>query len=50
MVQIIDTAMAKYIVSILKTQANVVMSWGYRNSIAIENVLGFVFCVICIYL
>ncbi len=43
MEQTIDTAMAKYIVSILKAQPNVVMSWGYRNAMAIEN--GLVFLV-----
>ena len=39
----IDTTMAKYIIDILKTHPNIVMSWGYHNAIAIEN--GLVFLV-----
>lgn len=48
MTQTVDTTMAKYIVSIFKTQPNIIMSWGYHNAIAIENgimflVNGFIF-------
>ena len=39
----IDPSMAKYIISIFKTQPNIVMSWGYHNAFAIEN--GIVFLV-----
>lgn len=41
MAQTIDTSMAKYIVSIFKTQPNIVMSWGYHNATAIRNGLMF---------
>ena len=48
MAQTVDTSMAKYIISIFKTQPNIVMSWGYHNATAIENgimflVSGFIF-------
>ena len=48
MAQTIDTTMAKYIISIFKTQPNIVMSWGYHNAIAIQDgvmflVNGFIF-------
>lgn len=48
MTQTVGTSMAKYIISIFKTQPNIVMSWGYHNAIAIENglmflVSGFIF-------
>ena len=33
--------MAKYIMSILKTQLMVVWSWGFHNPVAIENGLQF---------
>ena len=33
--------MAKYIMSILKTQLMVVWSWGFHNPVAIENGLRF---------
>ena len=33
--------MAKYIMSILKTQLRVVWSWGFHNPVAIENGLRF---------
>lgn len=33
--------MAKYILSILKTQLMVVYSWGFHNPIALENALRF---------
>lgn len=36
-----DMAMAKYIMSILRTQPMVVCSWGFRSPIAISNGLRF---------
>ena len=33
--------MAKYIISILRSQAGVVMSWGFHNAVALRNGLGF---------
>ena len=33
--------MAKYIMSILKTQLMIVWSWGFHNPVALENALRF---------
>ena len=33
--------MAKYILSILRSQAGIVMSWGFHNAVALRNGLGF---------
>jgi len=33
--------MAKYIISILRCQAGIVMSWGFHNAVALRNGLGF---------
>ncbi len=33
--------MAKYIISILRSQAGIVMSWGFHNAVALRNGLGF---------
>ena len=36
-----DTDMAKYILSIFKTQPNVVCSWGFRSPYVVKNGLRF---------
>ena len=33
--------MAKYIISILRSQAGIVMSWGFHNAVALQNGLAF---------
>ena len=33
--------MSKYIISIFRSQANIVMSWGFHNAVALRNGLGF---------
>lgn len=33
--------MAKYILAILRSQAGVVMSWGFHDAVALRNGLGF---------
>ena len=33
--------MAKYIISIFRSQAGIVMSWGFHNAVALRNGLGF---------
>ena len=32
---------AKYIISILRSQAGIVMSWGFHNAVALRDGLGF---------
>lgn len=32
---------AKYIISILRSQAGIVLSWGFHNAVALRNGLGF---------
>ncbi len=36
-----DMRMAQYILSILRSQAGIVMSWGFHNAVALRDGLGF---------
>ncbi len=36
-----DTTMAKYILSILRSRATIVMSWGFNSAVALQNGIAF---------